>query len=95
MTKLTIEELNHVADLAHLAITDEEAIAFTEHLAGIIRLADELTELDTENVVPMTHALELMNVMREDVPNDVLDREEMLKSVKEHKAGQIKVPTIL
>ena len=66
-----------------------------EHLASIISMADELTELDTENVIPMTHALELINVMREDVPNDVLDREEMLKSVKEHKDGQIKVPTIL
>lgn len=95
MTELTKEELIHVADLAHLAITDEEAAAFTKHLAGVIQIADELTELNTENVVPMTHALELTNIMREDVPNDVLDREKMLKSVKEHKGGQIKVPTIL
>ncbi len=38
----------------------------------------------------MTHALQQMNVMREDVEADVLDREEMLKSVKEHKTEQLK-----
>lgn len=95
MTALTKEELKRVADLAHLAITDEEAVSYTEHLAGIINLADELTELNTEGIAPMTHALELINIMRDDVPTDILDREDMLKSVKEHKDGQIKVPTIL
>ena len=57
--------------------------------------ADKLNELDLENVVPMTHALQQINVMREDVERDVLDRDEMLKSVKEHQNGEIKVPTIL
>ena len=46
--------------------------------------SDKLQEVDTDNVAPMTHPLQLFNVMREDVPTDVLDREEMLKSVKEH-----------
>ena len=46
-------------------------------------------------IAPMTHPLQLYNVMREDIPTDVLDREEMLKSVKEHEDGEIKVPTIL
>ena len=84
-----------VADRAMLAITDEEAEKFAEQLATFIDYADKLNELDTENVVPMTHALQQMNVMREDVAKDVLDREEMLKSVKEHQDGEIKVPTIL
>lgn len=95
MTVVTKEEVKRVADLAHLAITDEEAASYTEHLAGIIRLADELKELNTEGIAPMTHGLERINIMRDDVPNDILDREEMLKSVKEQKDGQIKVPTIL
>ena len=50
-----------------LTITDEEAEMFTEQLAAVIDFADKLNELDTENVVPMTHALQQMNVMREDV----------------------------
>ncbi|MBO1913127.1 Asp-tRNA(Asn)/Glu-tRNA(Gln) amidotransferase subunit GatC, partial [Microvirga sp. 3-52] len=64
-------------------------------LATFIGYADKLNELDLENVVPMTHALQQINVMREDVERNVLDRDEMLKSVKEHENGEIKVPTIL
>ena len=95
MTKITKEEVLGVADRAMLAITDEEVELFTEDLATFIGFADKLNELDLENVVPMTHALQQVNVMREDVEKDVLDRDEMLKSVKEHQNGEIKVPTIL
>ncbi|WP_172373243.1 Asp-tRNA(Asn)/Glu-tRNA(Gln) amidotransferase subunit GatC [Sporosarcina jiandibaonis] len=95
MTKVTKEELLAVADRAMLALTDEEADLFTEDLATFIGYADKLNELDLENVVPMTHALQQINVMREDVERDVLDRDEMLRSVKEHQNGEIKVPTIL
>ncbi|WP_210471493.1 Asp-tRNA(Asn)/Glu-tRNA(Gln) amidotransferase subunit GatC [Sporosarcina sp. 6E9] len=95
MTKVTKEELLSVADRAMLALTDEEANLFTEDLATFIGYADKLNELDLENVVPMTHALQQINVMREDVERNVLDRDEMLKSVKEHENGEIKVPTIL
>lgn len=95
MTKLTKEEVKDVAGRAMLAITDAEAEMFAEDLSTFIEYGDMLNELDTENVVPMTHALQQMNVMREDVEADVLSREEMLKSVKEHQGGAIKVPTIL
>lgn len=95
MTKLTKEEVQDVAGRAMLAITEEEAEKFADELSTFIEYGDKLNELDTENVVPMTHALQQMNVMREDIEANVLDREEMLKSVKEHQGGAIKVPTIL
>lgn len=95
MMELTKEDVKHVASLAKLAISDEEAGTYAEQLTEILVFANELNNLDTDNVVPMTHPLQLMNVLRKDVPNDILDREEMLESVKEHEAGQIKVPTIL
>ena len=95
MTKITKEEVLSVANRAMLAITDEEVELFTEDLATFIGYADKLNELDLENVIPMTHALQQVNVMREDVEKDVLDRDEMLKSVKEHQNGEILVPTIL
>ena len=64
-------------------------------LSGIVDFVKELQEVDTSEVEPMTHPLQVFNVLRKDVPTDILDREEMLKSVKEHEDGQIKVPTIL
>lgn len=95
MTKLTKEEVQDVAHRAMLELTEEEAEMFAEDLSSVIAYADNLNELDTENVIPMTHALQQLNVMREDVVQNVLDREDMLKSVKEHQAGEILVPTIL
>ena len=64
-------------------------------MSGIVDFVKELQEADTDDVEPMTHPLQVLNVLRKDVPTDILDREEMLKSVKEHEDGQIKVPTIL
>ena len=95
MTQLTKEEVKHHAGLAWLAMTDAEAETYAANLGGIVNFVKELQEVDTEQVEPMTHPLQVFNVLREDVPTDVLDREEMLKSVKEHEAGQIKVPNIL
>ena len=95
MTKLTKEEVQAVANRAMLEITEEEAEMFAEDLSTVIAFADKLNELDTENVIPMTHALQQMNVMREDEIANVLDREDMLESVKDHQAGEILVPTIL
>ena len=95
MTQLTIDEVKRHAGLARLAMTDAEAEMFAEQLEDMIEFANKLQEADTEQVAPMTHPLPLYNVLRKDIPTDALDREEMLKSVKEHEAGQIKVPTIL
>jgi aspartyl-tRNA(Asn)/glutamyl-tRNA(Gln) amidotransferase subunit C len=95
MAKMTKEEVIEVAHLARLAITDEEAVHFADQLEAITNAMELLNELDTENVEPTTHVLEMVNVLREDKSVPGLDRELVLKNVKEHEAGQIKVPTIL
>ncbi|AJK86332.1 Asp-tRNA(Asn)/Glu-tRNA(Gln) amidotransferase GatCAB subunit C [Lysinibacillus fusiformis] len=95
MAKLTKEEVKHVANLARLAITEEEAEKFAEQLGKITDFAEQLNELDTANVEPTTHVLPLVNVMREDVAVKGLDREVMMLNVKEQEDGQVKVPAIM
>lgn len=95
MSTITREELLAVAERAMLELTNEEADMYAKDLSAFMTYADKLNELNTDGVEPMTHALQQMNVMREDVVADVLDREEMLKGTKEHQDGEIKVPTIL
>lgn len=95
MAKITKDEVIEVAHLARLAITDEEAIHFAEQLEAITNAMELLNELDTENVEPTTHVLPMVNVLREDKAEAGLPRETVLKNVKEHIAGQVKVPTIL
>ena len=95
MAKLIKEEVKHVANLARLAITEEEAEKFAEQLGKITDFAEQLNELDTTNVEPTTHVLPLVNVMREDVATKGLDRDVMMLNVKEQEDGQVKVPAIM
>ncbi|MFC4355757.1 Asp-tRNA(Asn)/Glu-tRNA(Gln) amidotransferase subunit GatC [Chryseomicrobium palamuruense] len=95
MATITKEEVRHVAHLARLAITEEEVEHFTEQLAKIVQFADKLNELDTTDVEPTTHVLPLVNVLREDKSVAGLDRDIMMKNVKEQEAGQVKVPAIM
>ncbi|WP_391117535.1 Asp-tRNA(Asn)/Glu-tRNA(Gln) amidotransferase subunit GatC [Psychrobacillus sp. L3] len=95
MAKISKEEVKHVAHLARLAITEEEAEKFAHQLAAITDFAEQLKELDTTNVVPTTHVLPLVNVFREDKAIKGLDRETMMLNVKEQEAGQVKVPSIM
>lgn len=95
MSIITKEELLSVAERAMLELTSEEADMYAKDLTAFMAYADKLNTLNTDGVKPMTHALQQVNIMREDVVKDVLDREEMLKGTKEHQDGEIKVPTIL
>ena len=95
MAKLTTEEVKHVAHLARLAITEEEAEKFAEQLGKITDFAEQLNELDTTNVEPTSHVFPIANVLREDVAKPGLDREKVMLNVKDQEAGQIKVPSII
>ena len=58
-------------------------------------LLKQLNELDTENVEPTSHVLDMKNILREDVSKPGLPVEEVLKNAPDHENGQIKVPAII
>lgn len=95
MSRISIEEVKHVANLARLAVTEEEAQMFQQQLDAIITYAEQLNELDTENVKETTHVLAMKNVLREDVAKKGLPVEEVLKNAPDSKDGQIRVPSII
>ncbi|MCM3575460.1 MULTISPECIES: Asp-tRNA(Asn)/Glu-tRNA(Gln) amidotransferase subunit GatC [Mesobacillus] len=95
MSRISEEQVKHVAHLARLAITEDEAKMLTDQLDKIITYAEQLNELNTDNVEPTSHVLEIKNVMREDRAKEGLPREEVLKNAPEHQDGQIKVPGIM
>jgi aspartyl-tRNA(Asn)/glutamyl-tRNA(Gln) amidotransferase subunit C len=95
MSRISTDQVKHVANLARLAITEEEANRLTQQLDKIITYAEQLNEVDTENVEPTSHVLEIKNVMREDVAKPGLPNEEVLKNAPDHQDGQIKVPPII
>ncbi|MBP2240907.1 aspartyl-tRNA(Asn)/glutamyl-tRNA(Gln) amidotransferase subunit C [Cytobacillus eiseniae] len=95
MSRISAEQVKHVANLARLAISEEESEKFTKQLDAIITFAEQLDELDTEGVEPTTHVLNMINVMREDESKAGLSQAEVLKNVPDHQDGQIKVPSIM
>ncbi|MBB6454904.1 aspartyl-tRNA(Asn)/glutamyl-tRNA(Gln) amidotransferase subunit C [Salirhabdus euzebyi] len=95
MAEISKEQVKHVANLARLAVTEEEVEKFSEQLGSIITFAEQLNELDTDNVEPTTHVLDLKNVMRKDESKQWLTQEEALKNAPDKKDGQFRVPSIL
>ena len=67
-TRLTDEQVRHVAKLSRLALTDEQVHRFAEQLSVVLDHISKLKELDVEGVEPMAHALDMVNVLREDTP---------------------------
>ncbi|MBU8880300.1 Asp-tRNA(Asn)/Glu-tRNA(Gln) amidotransferase subunit GatC [Bacillus sp. FJAT-29790] len=95
MSRISTDQVKHVANLARLAITEEEAEIFTKQLDAMISFAEQLNELDTENIEPTSHVLNMKNVMREDIPQKGLPQSEVLKNAPDHQDGQVKVPSII
>ena len=95
MSTITKEQVNHIAHLSRLEIQEDEVDGYIEKLEKVVALFNELNSVDTENIKPTYHVLDLVNVFREDVAQEGMDREEVLKNSKETEAGQFKVPTIL
>ncbi|MGG4490897.1 Asp-tRNA(Asn)/Glu-tRNA(Gln) amidotransferase subunit GatC [Metabacillus idriensis] len=95
MSRISKEEVKHVANLARLAITEEETEMFTNQLDAIITFAEQLNELDTTGVEPTTHVLEMKNILREDKAEKGLKVEDVVKNAPDHKDGYIRVPSIL
>lgn len=95
MSKITKTEVEHIAHLARLEIKEDEVDMYTEQLEKIVSLVEKLSVVNTENIKPTYHVLDLVNVFREDVAKKGLDREEVLKNSYDQEAGQFKVPTII
>lgn len=95
MSNITKDEVKRIADLARLAITEEEVEMFKEHLDSISSYANQLNEVDTSGVEPTTHVLDLKNIMRKDEPKQWTTQEEVLKNAPDHKDGHFRVPSIL
>lgn len=95
MADITKEDVKHVADLARLAISDEEADKFTNQLSKIIGYAELLNELDTDDIEPTTHVLDFKNVLRKDEPIEWITQEEALKNAPDKKDGHFRVPSVM
>ncbi|MDO3681662.1 Asp-tRNA(Asn)/Glu-tRNA(Gln) amidotransferase subunit GatC [Paenibacillus ehimensis] len=92
---ITVKDVEHVAALARLELSDREKEQFTEQLNAILKYAEQLEQLNTDDVEPTSHAMPLVNVMREDEVRPSLPIEKVLLNAPDEEDGQIKVPAVL
>lgn len=96
MTQISHDDVQHLAQLSNLQLTDDEASALQIDLENIVGYIQQLDELDTTGVEPTYQVTDLENVWRSDsVDNYGIDKKTLLKIAPATEAEQIKVPKVL
>lgn len=93
--KLSFEEVERIALLARLELTDAEIRLFSEQLSDILDYAVMLDKLDTDQIPPTASVLDAELRLRDDESRSGLTPEEVLQNAAETKDGQFKVPPVL
>lgn len=92
---ISIEDVEHVARLARLALSDGEKEMFRRQLSDVLEHARAISEVDTTGVQPTSHALPLVNVFREDEVKPSLAQGEVTGNAPWATQGAFKVPRII
>ena len=89
---ITREQVLHVAELARLALTEEEVERLGVQLNGILEAVGKVAELDLSDVEPTAHPLDVVNAWGDDEPRPSLEREVALANAPQAEAGHFRVP---
>jgi len=92
---VTIKDVEHIAQLAKLEFTDAEKEKFTHQLNQILEYVEQMNKLDTSNVEPLSHVIELSNVFRADEVKQGVSTEEALKNAPSKTEEFFKVPKVI
>jgi aspartyl-tRNA(Asn)/glutamyl-tRNA(Gln) amidotransferase subunit C len=92
---LTLEEVEHIAQLARLDLTEEEKTRYREQLSAILDYAARLQKLDTAGIPPTASVLPPHTALREDKSRPGLSTAALLGNAPETEANQFRVPPVL
>jgi aspartyl-tRNA(Asn)/glutamyl-tRNA(Gln) amidotransferase subunit C len=93
--KISKKDVEHVAVLSRLHLSENEKENYTETLNSILEYMEILNRVDTSDVEPTAHVLPLRNIFREDKPHESLDRHMALANAPDQEDGCFKVPRIV
>ena len=91
---ITIKDVEHVAKLARLELTEAEKERVSKQRGDMLKYVEQMNEVDTTNVEPMSHAIPIVNVMREDVVVSEQTKEELMANAPAEENGFFRVPKI-
>ena len=92
---ITREDVEHVAYLARLGLTEEEKDRLAAQLSNILEAMQVIGQLDTSAIPPTAQVIPLTNVMRDDEVRPSLDREEILRNAPRRSGDYFLVPAVL
>tara|TARA_B100000700_G_scaffold213435_1_gene234745 strand:- start:767 stop:1060 length:294 start_codon:yes stop_codon:yes gene_type:complete len=95
MTKISFEDVRKVAKLARLDLPKDEIITYANQMEEILGYIEQLERVDTTEVAPTTRAVEVINVLREDLVEGTDIRDELLNLAPDREGDFFKVPKIL
>jgi aspartyl-tRNA(Asn)/glutamyl-tRNA(Gln) amidotransferase subunit C len=93
--RITRADVEHVAQLARLALSEEEIVSLSAELGKILDYVAQVSALDTHDVPPTAHPLPLENEFRPDVARPGLSRDEVLAAAPDVQDNRFRVPRIL
>ena len=93
--KITREQVEHVANLARLNLTEEEKEQMITDMGVIIEFANRINQIDIDNISPTAHVIPINNVFREDNVNPSYSRDELLSNAPNKENGCYSVPRIV
>ena len=88
-------EVEHIAALARIGLTEDEIETYREQLSNILEQFELLRKLDTQSVIPTGHAVELDTVMRDDIPQEPLSPEDTLRNAPRQEGDFFRVKAVL
>ncbi|NQT94973.1 MAG: Asp-tRNA(Asn)/Glu-tRNA(Gln) amidotransferase subunit GatC [Candidatus Omnitrophica bacterium] len=89
------DTIRYVANLARIELNSDEEKLFAKQLNDILAYMDKINKLDTGSIEPMSHAVSIGNVFREDSVKESLSNEEALKNSPDKKDKFFKVPKVI
>lgn len=92
---LTLQDVEKIAHLARLELTQDEKVQYLEQLTAILAYAEMLNELDLEGIEPTAHAVAQQNVMRDDVAAPSLPIEDVLFNAPQQAQNQFLIQSVL
>lgn len=95
MAEITLKDVEYVAELAQLSLDDATKQRLLKEMGDILAYMTKLNELDTSQVEPMMHVLDIVNVFRDDLVAPSLDRETALSNAPKTDGEYFLVPRIL
>jgi len=93
--KISKQEVKHIAMLSRLDLDEKEIAVYQDQLSRILDYVEKLNEIDTSHVEPVSHVIELNNVMRQDIVKPSLARDEVLKNAPDPSDKFFRVPKII